>query len=99
MTSFNGGTGCLKFMTSYEASKLAYLANGLGKKLYIGAKRRRITSFLSAPNAFHTSICYYKPINQEKLFLLLICDIFNTAQQVLLFLFNCRDPEVFLYGL
>ena len=30
MTLFNGGTGRLKFMTSYDAPKLAYLANGLG---------------------------------------------------------------------
>ena len=66
MTSFNGGTSRLKFITSYEAPKLAYLVNGLGQKPHIGVKRRRITSSLFARNTFHTSICYYKPINQEK---------------------------------
>ena len=97
MTSFTGGTGRLKFMTSYEAPKLAYLANGSGWEPHIGVKRRRIAVFLSALNTFHTSICYYKPINQEKPCFLEKFEIFNTTQQLLQFLVSCKDLEVFFY--
>ena len=45
------------------------------------------------------SICYYKPINQEKPCFLEKFEIFNTTQQLLQFLVSCKDLEVFFIWL